>query len=644
MLDSKILYGAYDLLPSGIVVFSLDKEIQLIYGNKYYYDKFSDGKKDTLNIDENDAEVLKTAVQSINDNNSVKAEYSFNINGEKHRAQMVISQCENGYIGAVSDVTDSYNMKQKIEIDSDLKVYNRNAAVSRINDYLAKHRNDNRFALLVLDIDDFKSINDNYGHLYGDTVIAMVAKKLRELAEDCGIVGRYGGDEFFVFLEDMSYDEITETSTKILNGIASLQFVDERQITCSIGIAIGEMFDGVPEYKNLFERADKALYNVKENGKAHWRVYDEATMGGNKSGHAIDYENDESDADEELLKSRDLMKVFMELSSGARTSDAATYRIIHYVAEKFGIDWLQIMQVDCKEDLITIKYEWCSDKNFQNNSGRSGYYAHSDIMRFRNHFEKNPVFLICPEITEGFSPKFQREFEKNMKHSVIYNASVTSDDVFFMFVCTRFDKAKAWTEEEALGLSSATKLMTMYVSQANRETENERRYKKLVEYEKKTGLYTMQKFYEQLGRLRKVAAERGDDVAIVHTDFKQFIKFNRKFGLEAGDDVIKAFAEFIQGNEDPECNIRAHIDATDIFIAGKRIPKGDLGIAERVDNINKAFCEEQNKKYPGANLMLKTGIYILKDGDTGGDAIDFAVLAKDAVKDADTSYCVMYEE
>lgn len=68
------------------------------------------------------------------------------------------------------------------------------------------------------------------------------------------------------------------------------------------------------------------------------------------------------------------------------------YKIIRYVAEKFGIDWFQIMKVNTKEDLITISYEWCSDPKFQNNAGKRGYYAHSDIKHFKE-FLKNILYL-----------------------------------------------------------------------------------------------------------------------------------------------------------------------------------------------------------------------------------------------------------
>lgn len=764
-----------DFIPGGIVIFLIDSDMKLEYGNKYYYEYFSNGKKRNLNICEEDKLIIENAIRNLNENETTTVYYSCNTgkNGKRRLAMSVRKDGENRVFGVMCDITSRYNvlinvqkekekfasalcnsqnivfddnllthkstlyipqkdgsridtismpdsegylnkenihpndreqflekvynpneamlsarmklpddkswkwyrvrrqfeldcdgkpmrifgvisnideeklhekeLREKIEIDPVLKIYNRNAAVSRIDEYLENNAGNRDFALIVLDIDDFKSINDTYGHLYGDAVISMVTEKMRSVAEPYGILGRYGGDEFFVFLKDMNDGELSEIIEKIMQSINNVLVMEEKKITCSIGAAFGSSFDFNPKYKDLFERADKALYNVKRNGKANWEAYDEKIMG-SSGGHAIDYESEDDKSNIELLESRDMMKVFLELSAGAKTSDAAIYKIIHYVAEKFDIDWLQIMQVNCREDLITIKYEWCNDSSFRNNSGRSGYYVHSDIERFRDYFEKNPVFIIKPGNTEGFSMKFQREFEKNMRHSVLYNANITQDDSFYMFVCTRFGKEKEWKEKESDELNSATKMMTMYVAQADKETENEVRYKKMVDYDKKTGLYNIQKFYEQIGRLRKIALENDESVAVIHTDIDNFLKFNREFGIEAGDDVIASFAKYINGNDNPSISISAHLDGTDIFLSALRIKTGELDFIKEVEEVNKSFCEIQNKKYPGSNIIMKTGVYILKKNDIGGEGLDLALMAKRAVKDFKESFCVLYEE
>lgn len=542
-----------------------------------------------------------------------------------------------------SEKKQEKQLKQKIELDPVLKVYNRNAAVERTNKYLSENKDRRDYALMVMDIDNFKTINDTCGHLYGDAVIAMVARTLKNIFGDNNVVGRYGGDEFFVFLTESTTEEICEKADRIINDINNFRTSNDQQVTCSIGIALGTDFEAVPDYKAMFEKADRALYSVKNSGKMHWEIYDINQMTGQVDHRAIDYEEEDRE-NTELLESRDLMKVFLELSAGTKTSDEAIYKIMKYIMERFDFDCMQIMQVNGKDDLITVKYEWCNDPNFRNSAGKSGYYVHSDIKMFSEHFKRDPIFMVSPETATGFSPKFQKEFDKNMRYSVIYNANTTRDDLFYMFVCTRFDKNHIWNEKECQELNIATKIMTMYVSQSDRETETERKLAHQVAHDRKTNLYSVMEFYVQLGRLRKLAKENDEDVALMHVDIGNFLNFNRKFGVIAGDEVLMDYAEHIKSCTDVDYNISAHIDGTDIYFIARRIPKGDKSFIETIDKEAKEFCVAENAKYPGAHLIIRTGIYLIEGNEEGGYGFDSALIAKRTVKDCNESYTIVYDK
>ena len=406
-------------------------------------------------------------------------------------------------------------------------------------------------------------------------------------------------------------------------------------------MADGRIFEEVPNYKALFSKADKALYSTKKNGKAHWEIYNENIVYDNSS-HAIDYEVEDAENSTELFKTRDIMKVFLELSSSAKNSDDAMYKIIRYVAEKFGIDWFQIMKVNTKEDLITISYEWCNDPKFQNNAGKRGYYSHSDIEHFKEFFEKYPVFILANEKINGFSLKFQREFEKNKKNGeVVYNANITTGDSFFMFVCTRFGYENPWQVEECVELNMATKLMTMYISQSDKETENEKKLRKIIDYDRKTGCYAIAKFYEQIGRLRKVAEEKDEQVALLNTDFSGMLDFNERFGQIEGDKVFEEFANCILSS-DNDYNIVTHIDGADIFYSAFRFK--NLESFDKIETVNKQFSKMINEKYPGAHIIVKTGIYVLKTNEVVGVGLDKALKAKKTVKNPTESFCIVYDK
>ena len=130
---------------------------------------------------------------------------------------------------------------------------------------------------LLFDIDDFKSINDTFGHLFGDKVIRKVADVLQINAGYRGVVGRFGGDEFFVLLEKVPDREALKSWLKTVVKEIAYAFDPKLKVMASIGISQYPV-DG-EDYQELFEKADKALYIAKEKGKNRHIIYDEKLHG-----------------------------------------------------------------------------------------------------------------------------------------------------------------------------------------------------------------------------------------------------------------------------------------------------------------------------------------------------------------------------
>jgi diguanylate cyclase (GGDEF)-like protein len=120
----------------------------------------------------------------------------------------------------------------------------------------------------MIDIDDFKQINDNYGHQQGDQLLIRVATSIGESLRQSDIVGRYGGEEFVVFLPDVNPDYLTEIAEKIRSGVETIT-LKKRRITVSIGISAGS-FDRRPvetRIEKYLQKADFNLYQAKKLGK-----------------------------------------------------------------------------------------------------------------------------------------------------------------------------------------------------------------------------------------------------------------------------------------------------------------------------------------------------------------------------------------
>jgi two-component system cell cycle response regulator len=126
------------------------------------------------------------------------------------------------------------------------------------------HRYDRQLALIVLDIDDFKAINDRIGHLAGDGVLAETADRVREAVRSADVACRVGGDEFAVILPESTTDDADQLYHRLRGAISSRPVAHAGRLFVSAGIAELVAADDPTAF---FERADEALYRAKELGK-----------------------------------------------------------------------------------------------------------------------------------------------------------------------------------------------------------------------------------------------------------------------------------------------------------------------------------------------------------------------------------------
>ena len=136
------------------------------------------------------------------------------------------------------------------------------------------YRNHQRLAVMYIDLDGFKAVNDAYGHSYGDDLLRMVSERLTKAMRQEDTVSRMGGDEFVVLLSDISdINDIAGPATKILDAIARPFNINGAtiEISASIGIAT-HPDDGCGNPESLIARADQALYEAKNAGKNRYHI------------------------------------------------------------------------------------------------------------------------------------------------------------------------------------------------------------------------------------------------------------------------------------------------------------------------------------------------------------------------------------
>jgi diguanylate cyclase (GGDEF)-like protein len=163
-------------------------------------------------------------------------------------------------------------LRHQASHDALTQLANRDLFGERIQAALAPHRQADRLAVLLIDLDDFKSINDTLGHAVGDALLVAVAERLRNCVRPGDTVARLGGDEFAVLLERVEPDAVTEIAERALAGFAQPIVIDGHTllVQASIGVAAGQPDEDPGQ---LLRNADVAMYTAKERGKGGYAVY-----------------------------------------------------------------------------------------------------------------------------------------------------------------------------------------------------------------------------------------------------------------------------------------------------------------------------------------------------------------------------------
>jgi len=132
-------------------------------------------------------------------------------------------------------------------------------------------RNNEDLSLLMIDIDDFKKVNDTYGHQKGDEVLSKVGNILNDTVREMDFAARYGGEELCIIMPNTNEKNASLIANRIRENISKVNF-DEFSITVSIGVS--QLNEHITSSKDLISYADKALYKAKHNGKNRIEIYE----------------------------------------------------------------------------------------------------------------------------------------------------------------------------------------------------------------------------------------------------------------------------------------------------------------------------------------------------------------------------------
>lgn len=239
----------------------------------------------------------------------------------------------------------------KAETDLMTGLLNKATTESRIKSHLRELNGNNYNVLMLVDIDDFKNINDTYGHLKGDEVIIDIANALQAITGEYDLAGRLGGDEFCVYFSNLLDTQVAcEKADLVANRLRELYpGGDSCKVTLSIGIATTK--EQIP-YNVLLENADTALYQAKLNGKNCYYCYQEDMERGN-------YRNDRGAAKNIESTEDKLVNDLLSSLFGSTNTYSAIEKALASIGEYYDIDKISIWEYGFNKSFVDCTHQWC---------------------------------------------------------------------------------------------------------------------------------------------------------------------------------------------------------------------------------------------------------------------------------------------
>lgn len=236
-------------------------------------------------------------------------------------------------------------------IDCLTKVYTREVIREYVEELISKNKS---FSLCILDLDNYKYINDGYGHQFGDRVLVSVAKNIKKLLGDKGVLGRFGGDEFLIVLDNITdYDEVWDIWHTLLGSTSNLDDEELNKLNMTVTMGASRFPKDSTNIDGLFELADKALYRGKMKGRNCFIIYlpeKHATI------------NLKTDRDKVVSSMYLHSKVFNSLARGGLFKDDLE-ETINYLGNYFMIDHLCLC--DDKEMYFDYYHPICKKRDFK---------------------------------------------------------------------------------------------------------------------------------------------------------------------------------------------------------------------------------------------------------------------------------------
>ena len=266
--------------------------------------------------------------------------------------------------GCICDINEQQlrqlRLQREIEYDDLTGFLNKAACKKYVDKYFSELPEDAKPALMIIDADGFKAINDSFGHLFGDAVLKDMARAISNHFNETSIIGRIGGDEFLALYRDVGDDDTVwkNACLGLINELNRTYQNKDDRLPFSVSVGVALYPDHGDNYTDLFKHADRALYESKSQGKNQYRVYQPSLIGNT----TVKSDRDPmhaADMQEKAFKDNMLEFIFSFLYE-TNNPDATVELSLAMFGKQFELDRVAVDRYNKATNQYTNAFEWLS--------------------------------------------------------------------------------------------------------------------------------------------------------------------------------------------------------------------------------------------------------------------------------------------
>lgn len=335
----------------------------------------------------------------------------------------------------------------KSQRDPLTKLLNKEETMIQVNALLEEEPNVPG-AFFMIDIDDFKGLNDNLGHQCGDEVLMKFSKTIQNFFLEDAIVGRIGGDEFSVYLRDIHPENLNRKIDSLIKDLRLNYEENNTKISLhgSVGVSCYPLHG--KSFKELYQFADIALYVSKRGGKGRGSIY----------------QTDMADPMQNNCFYNDLPYQIFEMLYNTKDIEVSVQMILELLGTYFGVEHVYIFQNDASNEFAKNTYEWrLADIPETGSTPQSVHYK--ALGDYLSQYSSDGVYC-CSDIREASLEVYEicvKQKIKSLLHCAIYNEQVMIGFIGFD-MCSEYHK---WKKEEISILSYLSKILSVFLLKSN---------------------------------------------------------------------------------------------------------------------------------------------------------------------------------